>query len=81
MERTKRMNRHKCDTVEQFYVYEWIKNSFHFNYITLQNINRYTIKLTDGNDYALITYYNGMIVFQSSAKYHYKIDIFSLKKP
>lgn len=81
MERTKRMNHHKCDTVEQFYVYEWVKNNFYSNYITLQNIDRYTIKLMDGTDYALVTYYKNMIMFQSSAKYLYKTDIFSIKKP
>lgn len=40
----------KVDTVQQFYVMEYLKDNFYTEYITMTLIDRYTIRVKDCNN-------------------------------
>lgn len=40
----------KVDTIQQFYVMEYLKDNFDMEYIKLELIDRYTIRVKDANN-------------------------------
>lgn len=53
----------KVNTVEQFKVLQFIQDNFFMDCITLELVDRYSIKLIDANgDGAIFRYENGTVV-------------------
>lgn len=48
----------KVKTIEQFYVFEFIKENFDIQFIKLDLVDYYTIRLTDNNNDTALFYYN-----------------------
>lgn len=71
------MNRHRCDTLHQFYVYTWIQDNFYLELLTLYNIDSHTILLRDGKTEAYISYMDNNILVKYSDS---DISVFPLKK-
>lgn len=54
----------KVNTVEQYKILKYIKDNFEMNYITLELIDRYTIKITDRNNDSMdFIYKDGNVVY------------------
>lgn len=54
----------KVNTIEQYKVLQYIEDNFEMNYITLELIDRYTIRITDRNNDSMDFIYNeGKIVY------------------
>lgn len=48
----------KVDTVQQFYVMEYLKDNFDIEYIKLELIDRYTIRVQDANNDVMDFYWD-----------------------
>lgn len=54
----------KVNTIEQYKVLKYIEDNFEMNYITLELIDRYTIRITDTNNDSMdFIYKDGNIVY------------------
>ena len=54
----------KVNTVEQYKILKYIKDNFEMNYITLELIDRYTIRITDRNNDSMdFIYKDGNVVY------------------
>ena len=71
----------RCETVEQFNVYIWIKQNFNICFLTLSLVNSNTLLLDDQEDTAYISYMNETIYIRYSTKYDFKIEKYRFKKP
>ena len=71
----------RCETVEQFYVYTWIKQNFDLCLLTLTLVNRNTILLDDQDDKAYISYEKEMIYINYSERYDFKVETCKFEKP
>ena len=56
----------KVDTVQQFYVLEYLKENFYMEYINLTLIDRYTIRVKDVNGDQMDFYWD---IESNSVKY------------
>ena len=56
----------KVETVQQYYVFEYLKDNFYMEYITLTLIDRYTIRVKDTNNDVMDFYWD---IESKSVKY------------
>ena len=56
----------KVETVQQYYVLEYLKDNFYMEYITLTLIDRYTIRVKDTNGDEMDFYWD---IESNSVKY------------
>ena len=56
----------KVDTIQQYYVLEYLKDNFYMEYITLTLIDRYTIRVKDTNNDVMDFYWD---IESKSVKY------------
>lgn len=54
-----RMKTLKCQTIEQYFAYQWVKENFVIEEITLALFARNKIKLIDRNNNIMIIFYSG----------------------
>ena len=55
----------KAETIEQYHVLEFIKNNFMMEAVTLELIDRYSIRLTDSKGEQMIfKYENGAVTWE-----------------
>lgn len=60
------MRQFKCDTVEQYFVYEWIKKNFYVSYlINIEKASSNSLMITDINrEQLIVTYENEKISYE-----------------
>lgn len=69
-----------CDTIEQFLIYEWIKENFILHNITLTIGDSRTILLDDSKESVRITLKNRQISFEYPSENGLQVDIYELKR-
>lgn len=69
-----------CDTVEQFTIYEWIKENFILHNITLTLEDSKTILLNDSKESIRITLKNHKICLEYSSENGSQLAVYELKR-